>query len=578
MVIERFSSSPVEFAFEQKQSAVKGRHLVAKHDLAKGTHVMTSEAYLTSLLSSYRKRICALCYIDNGRRLTEHCPGCDVPYYCSMQCRKRHFMGLPPLATGKQIRMPRTVPSIPHALVCPVLQHMGSTKADADMECILYMLLDILALRQLEENHCSESNKVHLDGKLMSTAGSSVVYNETAAQQPPRADACVAGATVTADLQPQQHGSVIIDSSRIQHSPKICHSEFELLQHHSDSISERDLKDWKLALKHLRAALERAQWQGSIPSEAELLSWVSRIAANSFGLHLDPVAVTLPPSAASQGLGEEVSAPSAQEAAAKLAALQLSQRQLWSADQPSCPREGPPASSEHATVMSPPCEVDSKCSSAISPDPRAGEAPAATPLPTVGALPPEDLFHSREHATSTTSDCGPRRDSPFNESAADDTAVSMEASIAGDCTLTNAPIGREADFCVQSSSAFLSTMARLGSDGRERAVGRELFITGSLFNHSCAPNCIIHRRGAFGFVFAQEDVQAGQELCISYIDLEPPRSSRRSELQKYFRFDCVCSRCQRESAEGSGKSSYRTAAPSKNTAPKRRGRKARISR
>lgn len=46
-------------------------------------------------------------------------------------------------------------------------------------------------------------------------------------------------------------------------------------------------QEWKSALRHIRTALERAQWPEPVPSEAVLLSWVGRIAANSFGLHID---------------------------------------------------------------------------------------------------------------------------------------------------------------------------------------------------------------------------------------------------------------------------------------------------
>lgn len=37
-------------------------------------------------------------------------------------------------------------------------------------------------------------------------------------------------------------------------------------------------------------------------------------------------------------------------------------------------------------------------------------------------------------------------------------------------------------------------------------------------------------------------VQAGDELTISYIDLELPRSARREALKRHFNFDCVCTR------------------------------------
>ncbi len=38
-------------------------------------------------------------------------------------------------------------------------------------------------------------------------------------------------------------------------------------------------------------------------------------------------------------------------------------------------------------------------------------------------------------------------------------------------------------------------------------MGRELFVAASYFNHSCEPNCIIRRRGAFGFVSTLKAVE-----------------------------------------------------------------------
>lgn len=128
-------------------------------------------------------------------------------------------------------------------------------------------------------------------------------------------------------------------------------------------------------------------------------------------------------------------------------------------------------------------------------------------------------------------------------------------------------------------------------------------------------------------------MQAGEELLISYIDLELPRSARRAHLLKYFHFECgcprwgdaaapgaageaslsfpalscvqstlaagllcwptalprlhlaapagvrlvACHRCEREAAEGSARCSYQLS-KGKTSAPKRRGRKARVSR
>lgn len=51
---------------------------------------------------SCRKRICACCCTDAGRRLSLHCAGCGQAYYCSQDCRDRHAAGLTP-STGAYI-------------------------------------------------------------------------------------------------------------------------------------------------------------------------------------------------------------------------------------------------------------------------------------------------------------------------------------------------------------------------------------------------------------------------------------------------------------------------------------------
>ncbi|KAK9811310.1 hypothetical protein WJX72_001575 [[Myrmecia] bisecta] len=91
---------------------------------------------------------------------------------------------------------------------------------------------------------------------------------------------------------------------------------------------------------------------------------------------------------------------------------------------------------------------------------------------------------------------------------------------------------------------------------REELIGRELYITASYFNHSCAPNCMVVRDAGWATVTAQQDVKAGEELTISYIDLELPRSARREALKAGFFFDCNCSRCASELMDGSAKCTY----------------------
>ena len=100
-----------------------------------------------------------------------------------------------------------------------------------------------------------------------------------------------------------------------------------------------------------------------------------------------------------------------------------------------------------------------------------------------------------------------------------------------------------------------------------------------MLNHSCAPNArVLHGSGVAGVV-ADEGIPAGTEVCVSYVDLGAPLSARRKALRRMFFFDCTCPRCVDEAASGSAKQCWGGGAGAAGArAPKRRGRKARVSR
>ena len=52
------------------------------------------------------------------------------------------------------------------------------------------------------------------------------------------------------------------------------------------------------------------------------------------------------------------------------------------------------------------------------------------------------------------------------------------------------------------------------------------------------------------------DVAVGDEVTISYIDENRPRSARRDNLASSYHFNCTCSRCTEEAESGSAKYSY----------------------
>jgi SET and MYND domain-containing protein len=67
----------------------------------------------------------------------------------------------------------------------------------------------------------------------------------------------------------------------------------------------------------------------------------------------------------------------------------------------------------------------------------------------------------------------------------------------------------------------------------------------SYFNHSCIPNLRRYQGDDYGTleVRAIRDIEAGEELCISYTDLHMTTADRRSVLKDYFGFTCMCQRC-----------------------------------
>ncbi|CAK0820860.1 unnamed protein product [Prorocentrum cordatum] len=67
----------------------------------------------------------------------------------------------------------------------------------------------------------------------------------------------------------------------------------------------------------------------------------------------------------------------------------------------------------------------------------------------------------------------------------------------------------------------------------------------SRFNHSCAPNCEQSWDGTAlqERVHACSAIQAGQELCLSYIDVRAPRAERAHRLREGYRFNCRCAAC-----------------------------------
>jgi hypothetical protein len=78
-------------------------------------------------------------------------------------------------------------------------------------------------------------------------------------------------------------------------------------------------------------------------------------------------------------------------------------------------------------------------------------------------------------------------------------------------------------------------------------LGSAMYPSASYFNHSCEPNITKVRRGRTVLFVTSRDVDAGEELCISYGHTERELIERRQLLRDWWGFNCICSRCNRES-------------------------------
>lgn len=75
-----------------------------------------------------------------------------------------------------------------------------------------------------------------------------------------------------------------------------------------------------------------------------------------------------------------------------------------------------------------------------------------------------------------------------------------------------------------------------------------LFGIHSRLNHSCEPNLsvVIEGRAQGITVKAKHDIQAGQELTVTYVDPELKLEQRESLLLQNWGFSCACARCKQE--------------------------------
>ncbi|XP_067844728.1 histone-lysine N-methyltransferase SMYD3 isoform X1 [Heptranchias perlo] len=82
------------------------------------------------------------------------------------------------------------------------------------------------------------------------------------------------------------------------------------------------------------------------------------------------------------------------------------------------------------------------------------------------------------------------------------------------------------------------------SNGEMQEVGVGLYPSMSLLNHSCDPNSVIVFEGKQLQLHAVRQIQADEELTVSYIDVMATSQERRRQLEKQYCFTCDCNRCE----------------------------------
>jgi SET and MYND domain-containing protein len=80
------------------------------------------------------------------------------------------------------------------------------------------------------------------------------------------------------------------------------------------------------------------------------------------------------------------------------------------------------------------------------------------------------------------------------------------------------------------------------------SLGFGLFPLGSIFNHSCLPNCTYTNEGPQLVFRLLRPVREGEELCVNYTELYAARDERRAELHATKSFECRCRRCTQSPA------------------------------
>eukprot|EP01116_Phalansterium_solitarium_P015949 TRINITY_DN3594_c0_g1_i2.p1 TRINITY_DN3594_c0_g1~~TRINITY_DN3594_c0_g1_i2.p1 ORF type:complete len:425 (+),score=96.00 TRINITY_DN3594_c0_g1_i2:59-1333(+) len=101
------------------------------------------------------------------------------------------------------------------------------------------------------------------------------------------------------------------------------------------------------------------------------------------------------------------------------------------------------------------------------------------------------------------------------------------------------------DYCIDVCCRYLINSFLIMTDSMTR-IGMGFYLKAALLNHSCCPNCWTKFDGSTVRIRTLCDIAPGDELTISYIELNQSRAERQKDLGGNYFFDCDCDRCERE--------------------------------
>lgn len=88
------------------------------------------------------------------------------------------------------------------------------------------------------------------------------------------------------------------------------------------------------------------------------------------------------------------------------------------------------------------------------------------------------------------------------------------------------------------------------TDMKSSTKGQAIYNVGCLFNHSCHPNLEMQydseKNDETLVALCLRPIQAGDEICISYIDEDMSFFERQEQLAEHYLFDCGCQKCEKE--------------------------------